>query len=485
MRARCACWATVAAVTLLGLAAPSALGFQTVVELPFGVTDGQMALAGQTLVYERFSPDNTRVSVHEVGPSGDQTVANDANPGGYFALATSAQRVIVASARSTFGTKIQLLAGVPGGPLSPLATCPAPPTTGYGPFTALTVDGPLVAYYDSGCAGSGTPAIVVRDIAGPPLATVSVPTGATVRDLHLSGDVLAYLQDSASAPTSGSARLMMRNWHTSATLLGTPPEGPTSLQTVRQGDVYSSMTLAADGSLLELVGNFVYVPGPVVKGDDTSYSMDTCKGRIDRIVPPSTTRQLVTGGACATYLFAAGGRLLFEGPNAATTVLETDGSHQIIELGAAARYENPLAFDGQRIFVRHTTCIDDQILSQSALGDEPPVPPSTYDCTARLTHARLTLRPHPRFTATVSCPNGCRAKIAVELSGAGANGFFATLVSGPVLLQPGASVKLVIVPRWRARKIRAARHGRRLGLLSYTTGPEAGRGTYGSASVGP
>ncbi len=462
----------IAGLCLLGSPLPAAAA-DRVVELPFTQLSG-VQLAGSTAVYPVTNEPGGGTLLHEVGSFGNRIVLST-SPGNErgLSIATSPDLVVAAEPSTAFGVGSLLLAGAPGGLLRQIAACPPIPTDSPGaPFTALAVDGTNIAYTDTSCEGHGATAIVVRSSTGALLATLPLPAGATINDFRLSGDEVAYVQN-LDEP---SALVVVQNWATGATLFSAPPEDPPG-PTRHSGDGFASLALAPDGSPLELIGNYLFIPGPVVKGEDTSYFEDICKGRIDRLSSSTPAQPIESGGACENYLLVAGGAVLYQSSHGLATAIEPDGTTHTVALGTDA--SAPLAFDGTNVYVPNVTCTDQSII-RIHVATGPQTLPGGAECTAVLAHAKLTLRPRPRLTATLTCPAGCRGPLVVELS---SGSFGSTIRSRPLLLAPGGQTHLVISPHWSARTVRAAARHSRLTTFSHTTGPAYGPSTLGRAIV--
>jgi hypothetical protein len=119
----------------------------------------------------------------------------------------------------------------------------------------------------------------------------------------------------------------------------------------------------------------------------------------------------VVAGAChADGVWLAGDRILYSprefGPIA---VADLQGSAR--QLGSV---ELIYGFDGEHLITDQASCSALSVVSQSVLGDDPPLRPvDDLHCPLRYSGARLHLGRHPRFSVIVRCPHGCHGPIVV------------------------------------------------------------------------
>lgn len=435
---------TLLAIAALLLAAPGAHARSVLLTLPRGLApwqvEGFTAMAGQQLLYEDVSDRHPRLWLAGPGHR-DRVVAR----GVVGPLAASPQ---IAAVLRVIPHGVALLAGPPIGPLRRLFTCP---TASAGAFP-FAVDGTHVAYVDDGC-GRRDPApdaVVVRDGTNPaaPQQRFALPAGARADFVSLAGRYLAY----RLTMPGGEQEIVLDDRAAGAEVLRTPPEATRTCDAAPHSGAsvlaFCGLAVQADGKVAELLGEFTYYPGGAGR-EDMPEVVDTCGGKVDWLSPSDPVPHRVWDRACVSQPLRFAHDRLFGALRWPFRIGVVDVDGHELDLGDPTQV---YGFDGDHVYAEHDTCVGDQIVAESVLGDDPPLPSTAgIACPKRFPRAVLHLGRHPRLMLTVTCRFGCLGPIVVGTRN------YVDAASRDFTLDPGGRTTLTIPLSRTRRLVRNAR----------------------------
>jgi hypothetical protein len=414
---------------------------------PHGAPGG--VLAGSNVVYldPRGGVYDFRLRI--VSASGeDRPLAHLGKPTNTVVLAGSpALLVILRAFGSQTGsyTGAELLAGPPAGRFARVSACARPSLPGaHGSAPAFAVDGDTVAYVDDACRGQSAPLqLIVQSLTAdaPPPRSFELPGDARVSHMAIVGPYVAYHLSSARGE-----EIVEDDWQTGAEVADVPDGGSLPCDSAGPPNLtvykFCGLALQPDGKLARLLGSFAFHPGGSSRYDQAQ-DVDACQGAIDWRSPGDPTWRRVTSSACtAQPIRMAGDRILFAPSGSIEPLDVVDLQGNVRPLG---QVQEIYGFDGQHVLVDEASCWTMSIVSQSVLGDDPPLP-FIYGnrCPMRWSKPRLRLGAHSTFSISVICPNGCRGP----------------LVSGTPSYVEGHSADFIVLPRQTRRvAIPLPRHG--------------------------
>jgi hypothetical protein len=422
------------AIGLALLLAPAAAQARSeVLQLPRGfdpLGDPDAALVGDHVVYSDPLA-SSRVRLRLAGPGGEDRPLTSFGPPGARRVEIVGSQSLVAVRRDS-----DLFTGPAAGPLTNISHCAS---------STPKLDADNVAFPEAECGGD--PVLVVQSTER---HVIALPPGTHADRLSLAGPYIAY----RLARADGKHEIVVQNWQTGADAMRVPVESErecgTSTRDGKPTDSFCSMAVQSDGTVVELIGQFVFHPAGRTRYEE-EYTDDTCGGTINWRSLADPQPHPISAHGCATEpLRIASGRVLFaDRPVVGIAVVDLQGNER--RLGSPNQV---YAFDGTNVFVNEETCIAGSIVSSSVLGDDPLLAftrAESSTCPMRFRDARLTLGRHPRLTMTLTCRIGCLGPVVAGTDR------YADAASPDFTLQPGKTRKVEIKLSRHSRLVRLAR----------------------------